>query len=560
MEVRTKIPVMLAICFIAVPQSYSQVAKGYAVAADSQAATCNQSGSTLTRAECDNLALEFSKDRTALTARGLKDSLRDPFADLTPFIVGIRQRAFEHIANQALNTGLSAMAQSALNDTAQLLSTKAAVNQTGAQSSASGSTNLATKPTTTDLISLAAESGAFTDTVNGNSLTAQANADGVRRYLSGKPFADLSPSTLDVLDHLTFAATFTIAQNGSTAVPTSGSALPSTPSISSVLLPSNNVSFNALSANYELYRPYNPHSTAFLTAWQKAIKENAPALASAITAVEIQVLKASPARVATENDPAFIQAQSTWISDAKSDEENNNFSKFVSDYTTFTESFETALEKADPNNFYSDVLSINSALQALRAVNNDVLNAARGTPLLTVSYSYSAPEYKEATHTATLVAAYIFRQWNGAQLTGNFGGSWFAHVPQGAVYGRVQSYQFSAEYDQPIGSATAPRAVLSLAGYGQYQYSPTVLTITTANLAPGTNIALPGNAQVLLGTAGWLGVAQAKLAFNVGKGLTIPVAFKWSNKTDLLPESDWKGQFGVTYDLSALSAMLSGNK
>ena len=151
-----------------------------------------------------------------------------------------------------------------------------------------------------------------------------------------------------------------------------------------------------------------------------------------------------------------------------------------------------------------------------------------------------------------------FHRFNAAQLNGNAAGSWFASVPVGAVYGRVQSYQFSGEYDQPIGSKSAPRAIFSLAGYGQYQYSPTVLNITSANLAPGTNITLPSNAQVLLGTAGWLGVAQAKLVFNVGKGLSIPVAFKWSNKTDLLPNSNWKGQFGITYDLSALSSMLSG--
>ena len=126
------------------------------------------------------------------------------------------------------------------------------------------------------------------------------------------------------------------------------------------------------------------------------------------------------------------------------------------------------------------------------------------------------------------------------------------------MYGRVQSYQFSGEYDQPIGPKTAPRAVLSLAGYGQYQYNPTVLNISSGNLAPGTNITLPDNAQVLLGTAGWLGVTQAKVVFYVGKGLTIPVAFKWSSKTDLLPQNNWKGQFGVTYDFSALSSMLSG--
>jgi hypothetical protein len=73
---------------------------------------------------------------------------------------------------------------------------------------------------------------------------------------------------------------------------------------------------------------------------------------------------------------------------------------------------------------------------------------------------------------------------------------------------------------------------------------------------PGTNISVPQNSQVFTSTPGWIGVAQTKLVFNIGKGTSIPVAVKWSNKTDLLTGSDWKGQFGLSYDLSALSSIL----
>jgi len=546
---------MVLVALIAVCPAYGQ---GNTSDIATHLATCNQADSALTKAECQNLVLEFYKDKTAESDYGLKESLRDPFAVLTPFIVGVRKRAFEQVAGLALKSTLTSLGQTALNSAAQVLSTKAATNQTGANLRSSGSTNLVNKPTTTDLISIAAESGAFTDTVNGNSLTAQANVDGVRRYLAGKPFADLSPSTLDLLNHITLAATFTVAQGGSTGVPTSGKGTSTTPSISSIILPSNNISFNSLSANFVLYRKYSPHSKAFLSSWQSALKANASSLASAITAVQVAVLKASPLRNAVMLDQDFLSAQSTWVEAAKNDENNNDFSAFVKDYTTFTDAFQAALEKADPTNVYTAILSINTALQGLAEVNEKILNEARGKPLLTFNYTYSTPQDKPATHTATLAAAYVAKGWNGAQLTGNAAGSWFASLPTGATYGRVQSYQFSGQYDQPIGSPTAPRATFSLAGYGQYQYSPTVIKITSANLAPGTDITLTNNGQVLVGTAGWLGVAQAKLTFNIGKGTSIPVAFKWSSKTDLLPGNDWKGQFGVSYDLSALSGMLSG--
>jgi len=268
------------------------------------------------------------------------------------------------------------------------------------------------------------------------------------------------------------------------------------------------------------------------------------------------VVSGAKITVIANNDPKVVSARTTWLKQAKDDEAKPDFSQFVEDYAAFCKLFVTALRAADPINFDSDILTINSALEGLSTIGEKVLDDARGKPLFTLVYTYSTPQSKPATHAATFAGAYVWK--SGIQLSGNAAGTWFASVPAGATYGRVQSYQFSGELDQPIGKKTAPRAIFSLAGYGQYQYSPTVLNITSGNLAPGTDITLPSNAQVLLGTAGWLGVAQTKLVFNIGKGASIPVAVKWSNKTDLVNGSDWKGQFGFSYDLSAISAMLSG--
>jgi hypothetical protein len=106
----------------------------------------------------------------------------------------------------------------------------------------------------------------------------------------------------------------------------------------------------------------------------------------------------------------------------------------------------------------------------------------------------------------------------GAQLTANFTTAIYASLPTGATYGRLRDFQLSGEFDKPFGGTPdEPRGTWSLAGYGQYQYDPTVLNITAGNLVPGTNIPLPGDAQVLLGTAGWLGVAQGQLTINLKK-------------------------------------------
>lgn len=547
-------------------------------ASDQQRKACSDTGSDLVIAQCENLRLEFNTTNAAKQIKLLADgsvdfssvhgiSLADPTVVLGAFIVGVRKRAYAGLVSNTLSGDAKAAAQGALNQFAQLVSTKAAVNQSGANTASTGSTSLVTKPTTTDLISLAAESGAFTDTLNGNTLTVQANADGLIRYFSNKPFADLEkPKLADtLLEHLTVTATFSVAQSGSTGVKTSGSATSGSPSVSDIVLPSNNVNFNTVSANLAVVRPYVPNSKKFNKAWKDAEKPQLAALSSAETTIYKARLKLQPVVQKVESTDSFKEAEAIWLKNAKADEENGDFNKFVSDYKTYTDAFEAGMfaptNNVDPTvTVESQVLDLNSDIASLSSINGKILDQARGT-LFTLNYTYNTPPNKPATHTGTLILAKVFQNSNGRQLTANAAGTWFDSVPKGAKYGKAQSYQFSGEFDQPMGgTATAPRATFSLAGYGQYQYNPTVLKITSGNVAPGTDITLNGNAQVLLGTAGWIGVAQSKLSFNIGKGMTIPVAVKWSNKTDLVPSNDWKGQFGVSYDLSAFSSMLSGLK
>jgi hypothetical protein len=459
----------------------------------------------------------------------------------------------------------------------QIISTGAAVNQTGGAPTASGSTSLVTKPTTTDFISLAAESGAFTDTLNGTSMTLQANALGLTKYFANRPvFERWQSRYADTIQPLTFTATLNVTQTGSATAATTGSANPATPaSITSVLLPTNNTSFSSFGVNYAVYRPYSPQDKKFLDAWDSALTDNQSALQDATKNIAVEVDKLFPQDVMKSvitqmNGPSLDGPFPTWhkaASDAEKKGGAEGFDEFVAAYSTYQDAFAKAV-LATPN-APKTILALLQAIDAFNQVVYTVLNKARGTPLATLSYLYSAPQGQPATHNITAVLAYLFKgddpkkrtPLTGAQLTANFTTSIYASVPSGATYGRLRDFQFSGEFDKPFGGTVAePRATWSLAAYAQYQYDPTVLNITAGNLVPGTNIALPDNAQVLLGTAGWLGVAQGKIVFNLKQGLNIPVAVKWSNKTDLLKGNDVRGQIGLSYDLSALSKLISPAK
>jgi hypothetical protein len=519
-------------------------------------------------ARCDQLISELFNQRLILNRQ--PTGLDNFEGDLGTLEIRIAPRALLRQFNTELGGDAKQIAL-------QAISTNAATNQNGGAPSAGGSTNLVSKPTTTDFISLASESGAFTDTINGTTATIQANALGLTKYFANRPvFQRWESKYADLIQPLTFTVSLSVAQNGSSTAPTAGSANAATPpSIASVLLPTNNASFSSFGANYALYRPYNPQDKKFRKSWDDALNANQSALDSATAVIQQNVqtllpnIEASKQKTDGEKSKwheAATEAEAAVA--AHKGDDNRNFEKFVAAYSQYENAFIDTLLASSPD-APKQVLELGKSLDAFRDVVYTVLNKARGTPLATLSYLYSSPQAKPATHSFTAVISYLFKgddpkkrtPLTGAQLTANFTTSIYASLPAGAVYGRLRDFQLSGEFDKPFGGTPdEPRGTWSLAGYGQYQYDPTVLNITAGNLAPGTNIALPGDAQVLLGTAGWLGVAQGKLVINLKKGLSIPVAVKWSNKTDLLKGNDVRGQVGLSYDLSALSKLISPSK
>jgi len=491
------------------------------------------------------------------------------FMDLTGFQQQYFQTAYLAYIQGQVTSGAEELAKQAA---IQLLSTTANVNQAGGNASSGGSTNLVSKPTTPDFLSMASESGAFTDTINGTTVTLQANADGLLKFLSKQPlFAQWDNAYAYQLQPLNFAVTLNVAQTGSgTATATTGSATASTPSISQILLPSNNASFSSFTASYQIYRKYNPQSSDTQKAWNDARAKHL----SDFTALNAKVAAAANAWLKALQSGAWPQdllnLQTVWHTKGKAAEASGQFEDLVAAFAPYMNSASQYL--ISTLNSQQNLIVLNQAMLAYRAMSQELITEARGKPLASLSYSYSALPDKPATHMVKGEGAYVFKGGHrvngkndgtktyssGTQLTGNVAAEWYAVRPTDAKYGTLRDFQAALEYDKPFGKKVdAPLGTWSLSGYGQYQWDPTVLTITAGNLAPGTNITLPNDAQVLLGTSGWLGVAQGKLTINLSQGLSLPIALKWSNKTDLLGSQDIRGQFGLSYDLSALSKLLT---
>lgn len=558
---------------------------------------------------CGPLALDFS--RRVLIVQPLSDP-RALGADMAPRAL---RMTLESAAKSALKTQAEQAGQRAL----QAISVAGAVNQTTGTASTSGSTDLAAKPTTTDFLSIAEATGGFTQTQNGSAVTLQANALGMTKYLRNEPvFARINSRAADWLQPLTVTVTVNLAQAAATFVPTSATSASSSvspgSSIASVLLPATNATLNSVGANYALYRRYSPQDKKFAAAWKAALLANQTTLAKAGSAIASAV-NAMLSRVTSGKGLATLQAaQQQWASDGAAAERSGDFVAFAAAYERYRDAVEDLVLSSDdakPATAASSqsggktaaktsnapeaatgaknesesgaeaVNQLNLALEVEQEATWTVLNQARGKPLATASYLYTTPTSAPATHSATLSLAEVFPQ--GAQITGNFTAEMYASLPRAASYGRLRDVQLAAELDYPLGGTVKgetveaetvkagttkagttgagtvanPRATVSLAGYGQYQYSPSVLNVSASNVAPGT--AIPVSGQVLAGAAGWLGVAQGKLTLHLRQGLDLPLAIKWSNRTELLNSSDVRGQFGLSFDLSALSRLIGSS-
>jgi hypothetical protein len=528
-------------------------------------------------ARCSSLFKEYNLQKRLIATNGASSPDDDILSDTQPFSARIYLRAAKAQIAAEVNAEVSKVEKTGEEVASQLISTSSAVNQMGASSSASGATSLVKMPTTTDLISFAAESGAFTDTVNGTTATIQGNVYGVSRYLNqigenqGHFFASHGRFA-DALEPWSFTVTLNVAQSSSSTTSTATSANRTTPfSLSSIVLPSNNASFSGFSTSYSVFKKVNENDDAFKQAWSNSLNSSVVSTAETNSAATLNALVKTINAVNMMADPKVAEAYSNWHTAGENAEKNKDFDAFVAAYAAYEDACSTYI-LARPG-APSLALKLNDTLNAYQNAVYGAFDAARGKPLLAGTYSYSTPVQTPATHAGTVALSYLFKGksdpndpkvrdfWTGDQLTGNFTASWYASVPAGATYGRFRDTQLSMEFDKPFGgTVSSPIGTWSLAGYGQYQYDPTVINVTAGNLAPGTNITLPSNAQALLGTAGWTGVVQGKVVINLKQGLNIPLAIKWSNRTDLLTNAnDVRGQIGVSYDLSALKSLITGS-
>jgi hypothetical protein len=423
--------------------------------------------------------------------------------------------------------------------------------QVGTSAKGAGTTDLASRPSTPELLGLAVQLGALTETVSGSTATFNANAYGTYQAIVGQPAVCLvcSPSAWK---NLNFSASFDLSRQATKQVTTTGIANSNTPPVGMVQLPQSSRQLSSISVRYDIYNPLDPRSKEFKKGWSTAFQSHQQDLANAAKDLD-QALRGILNPLIVDTDLQGLEDK--YAGDILEDATASNPTKLKTDFENYFKDLSKLAHKDIPD-LDQRLTAAVSAYARYSQLNYDAVQAARGKPQFTGEYIYNHPVTQPDTHDFKLIYGYTPKSTSGVLFTLNLAGSVYGgSIPAGAKYGRFRDFQFAAQLDRPLGDVITHPATLTLAGYVQYQFDPSVLNIGPGNLVPGTSIALPSNAQVLLGTKGTLGIVQAKITINTKTGINIPIGVSWANKTDLLNATDVRGHIGITYDFNSIGQL-----
>lgn len=427
--------------------------------------------------------------------------------------------------------------------------------QISAPNVASGTTSLVDKAGSSELLSLALDTGALTQSVNGSTVTLNTNADQVFRLITGRdPDCTVTCDSHawfenNVLNRTNISASLDLAQQSSTTTATSGQASGTTPTpVSSAAIPTGAGKLSGIAVRYQVMNKFDPRSTAFKKKWDDAVtasKADAAVIAlQASTISVLKILQVDAAPFALDRDKVILKAQG--------DPSGKALADFFDSY--FSAASQIVLQDSKIGPLISQVMQDRAVY---REKWFDALDAAAGN-LFTFEYNYNRPVNQPITHDLTLIYGYDFGATG--MLTFNGAVSLYGTIPAGAKFGSLHFGQVSMEYDRTMsGKHKSVQTQLSLAGYWQYQPHPSILNIPAGTVAPGTTIPLPNGTQEFVGTAGSLWVTQAKLTIKASGGINIPIGVSWSNKTDLLQGSKVGAQVGISYNFASLAGLFNGS-
>jgi hypothetical protein len=208
------------------------------------------------------------------------------------------------------------------------------------------------------------------------------------------------------------------------------------------------------------------------------------------------------------------------------------------------------MNAADPQ-FRSRVAVLRRAFVSYSTARDDLLREIQSHR---ASFEYTNEHAQNQPSTSILRFIYSHQPTKSPTLlTANAALTWYNTIPAGVATNRLRNVQLSGQLDRRLGEIPSlGNAVATFGVYYQWMKEDALIMIGPGNVAPGGGIVLPNTAATLLGTKGSIGVVQGKLTIPFSGIVKVPISVTWSNRTELINESDVRGQVGLTFDIDSL--------
>jgi hypothetical protein len=430
--------------------------------------------------------------------------------------------------------------------------------QTTASSGAAGSTSTTSKGSVPWLLGLAEEYGGLTQSVSGSTTSVNGNVANIIKAINKKDYEQsFNAWPENPISEAMENASFSMAFN-------TGSSSSSTQS--SI----NASSFSSATAHIDMYNKRDPRNGKWTSAWEEVVKDQGASLADAAGKYGNMLNARSISNLSTADSDAIIGwrqnastklgALVTYLSSTK-DSQTDQDTRTTTDLTAIWSDFNSKV--CSLNTKYPDLKAADAKAQAAlmdyTTKKNGIISEINKSPVFSFEYTFtnqsSVALPKSTTQTYAIgTAAPDLSNFNlifqaplspkgSNQIIVNASTTLFTAPSAQLHLSPVRDFKVSAEADFSLPSfVQLAKSTLSISGLVQDLLQEPLGQQVTVNGVSVTN-------------TGTIVLGQVKWTFPAGtSGITFPVSFTASNRTDLIKETTAKGTVGISYNLDNLLA------
>ncbi len=493
------------------------------------------------QAEIQSL-IERNSDYQALAAQ--KPGERDPESIksmLTEGDLNFGTLIRERLSLVRSATSMLASSSRAKKDLFDSIFAKLTAPVTGGSGSSNGSTSAVSGGGIPLVLGIAMEQGAITQSTTGTVMSLKGNLLGLARALGGMDVYCLAlecGQQVDLLRRVTFGVGFDLSRGGTV---TATGATAGSNQLVDLSLRTARDQLDYVTVRFDFLNRRDIRGNQFQKNWNasvenKALLGAAAELSKASNALFEPVLKDYIA-IRAELEMALTQARDAKEMAALIDNAVQRAALVVLGSDSAKERM-AAYQKADAD--YRKQID-EAARKAVTKFSHSV------------EYSYLRPKNQPEISNIRYIGTGGIggsEQW---RFTGNFALDFYSSPPANSTVGVWRDLQMSAQVDRVFFEKEKLTVTLSGAAFYQWMKERALITISAGEVAPGTNIPLPGPAATLLAPSGSIGLGQVKLTFGVrDTKIKIPVSFIFANRTELIKASEVRGQIGIAYDFDSL--------